>query len=221
MDELPSNSMPESRIPGLSARAKHSGWIRWLPGLNTLRQYQPTWFPQRSRCWPRHDDDACAGRHRVRRGLGHTRNQRSICHELRHCWRTPCSARAAFWSWGQTRRSRNPPKRRCAAFGRRSTTRGSARGNDGRRFRCCVHCGRGGAFGFITELLSKPIRYGYMNGIALTVLLSQLPKLFGFSVKADGPLRQAWGILDNVFAGNCKRCGLRGRRKHTCPDPVS
>ena len=37
-------------------------------------------------------------------------------------------------------------------------------------------------FGFITELLSKPIRYGYMNGIALTVLISQLPKLFGFSV---------------------------------------
>ena len=30
--------------------------------------------------------------------------------------------------------------------------------------------------GFITELLSKPIRYGYMNGIALTVLLSQVPK---------------------------------------------
>src|SRR4249920_1126982 len=35
--------------------------------------------------------------------------------------------------------------------------------------------------GFVTELLSKPIRYGYMNGIALTVLISQLPKLFGFS----------------------------------------
>src|ERR1043165_4375568 len=33
--------------------------------------------------------------------------------------------------------------------------------------------------GFVTELLSKPIRYGYMNGIALTVLISQLPKLFG------------------------------------------
>src|SRR5690348_17406197 len=26
--------------------------------------------------------------------------------------------------------------------------------------------------GFVTELLSKPIRYGYMNGIALTVLIS-------------------------------------------------
>lgn len=33
--------------------------------------------------------------------------------------------------------------------------------------------------GFVTELLSKPIRYGYMNGIALTVLLSQLPALMG------------------------------------------
>ena len=36
--------------------------------------------------------------------------------------------------------------------------------------------------GFVTELLSKPIRYGYMNGIALTVLISQLPKFFGFCV---------------------------------------
>ena len=47
--------------------------------------------------------------------------------------------------------------------------------------------------GFITELLSKPIRYGYMNGIALTVLLSQIPKLLGFSVDAEGPLRQMLG----------------------------
>ena len=43
--------------------------------------------------------------------------------------------------------------------------------------------------GFVTELLSKPIRYGYMNGIALTVLISQLPKLFGFSIDSAGPLR--------------------------------
>lgn len=40
--------------------------------------------------------------------------------------------------------------------------------------------------GFITELLSKPIRYGYMNGIALTIVISQLPALFGLSVDADG-----------------------------------
>lgn len=44
--------------------------------------------------------------------------------------------------------------------------------------------------GFITELLSKPIRYGYMNGIALTVLVSQLPKLFDISIDDAGPLRE-------------------------------
>src|SRR5262249_3966019 len=48
--------------------------------------------------------------------------------------------------------------------------------------------------GFITELLSKPIRYGYMNGIALTVLISQLPKLLGFSIEGEGPLRSLWAI---------------------------
>src|SRR6185369_6861832 len=55
--------------------------------------------------------------------------------------------------------------------------------------------------GFITELLSKPIRYGYMNGIALTVILSQMPKLLGFSVPSEGPLRQALAIVDGVLAG--------------------
>ena len=55
--------------------------------------------------------------------------------------------------------------------------------------------------GFITELLSKPIRYGYMNGIALTVLLSQVPKLLGFSVEADSPLEQVQGILEGVLGG--------------------
>lgn len=62
--------------------------------------------------------------------------------------------------------------------------------------------------GFITELLSKPIRYGYMNGIALTVLLSQVPKLFGFSVTSKGPLRQAWGIIEKVLAGKTNTAAL-------------
>src|SRR5262245_46537641 len=56
--------------------------------------------------------------------------------------------------------------------------------------------------GFITELLSKPIRYGYMNGIALTVLLSQIPKLLGFSVDASGPLRQIVSIVRQIIAGH-------------------
>jgi high affinity sulfate transporter 1 len=55
--------------------------------------------------------------------------------------------------------------------------------------------------GFVTELLSKPIRYGYMNGIALTVLISQLPKLFGFSIESGGPLRSLWAIVDAILEG--------------------
>jgi MFS superfamily sulfate permease-like transporter len=55
--------------------------------------------------------------------------------------------------------------------------------------------------GFVTELLSKPIRYGYMNGIALTVLISQLPKLFGFSINGVGPLRDLVRIAEGVLGG--------------------
>ncbi|KJJ94278.1 transporter [Pseudomonas sp. 21] len=55
--------------------------------------------------------------------------------------------------------------------------------------------------GFITELLSKPIRYGYMNGIALTVLISQLPKLFGLKVDSEGPLRDIWHLGQALLEG--------------------
>ncbi|UCP00930.1 sulfate permease [Metapseudomonas lalkuanensis] len=54
--------------------------------------------------------------------------------------------------------------------------------------------------GFITELLSKPIRYGYMNGIAFTVLISQTPKLFGISVDSSGPLRNIWELGQALLA---------------------
>jgi high affinity sulfate transporter 1 len=55
--------------------------------------------------------------------------------------------------------------------------------------------------GFVTELLSKPIRYGYMNGIALTVLISQLPKLLGFKISSAGPLRDLWAIAGAIGNG--------------------
>ena len=55
--------------------------------------------------------------------------------------------------------------------------------------------------GFVTELLSKPIRYGYMNGIALAVLLSQMPKLLGFSIESQGPLRDLWSIANGIVGG--------------------
>ena len=43
--------------------------------------------------------------------------------------------------------------------------------------------------GFIADLISKPTMIGYMNGLALTILVGQLPKLFGFKVERRGPDR--------------------------------
>jgi high affinity sulfate transporter 1 len=62
--------------------------------------------------------------------------------------------------------------------------------------------------GFVTELLSKPIRYGYMNGIALTVLISQLPKFFGFKVEDTGPLRESWAIVQSILDGKASWTGF-------------
>lgn len=65
-------------------------------------------------------------------------------------------------------------------------------------------CTAAGLFrlGFITELLSKPIRYGYMNGIALTVLISQTPKLFGVSLDSNGPLSDTLGLFSALANGS-------------------
>jgi len=62
--------------------------------------------------------------------------------------------------------------------------------------------------GFVTELLSKPIRYGYMNGIALTVLISQLPKLLGFKIEDAGPLRDIARIARGVLEGRINPTAL-------------
>jgi MFS superfamily sulfate permease-like transporter len=63
-------------------------------------------------------------------------------------------------------------------------------------------------FGFIADLLSKPVRYGYMNGIALTVLLSQLPKLFGFSIDAEGVIPEARAFVRGVGDGETNMVAL-------------
>lgn len=52
--------------------------------------------------------------------------------------------------------------------------------------------------GFAMDLLSKPIRLGYLNGVALTVMASQLPKLFGFGVEGDGLFQRLGGFLDGL-----------------------
>ena len=61
----------------------------------------------------------------------------------------------------------------------------------------------GGIFrlGFVTDLLSKPIRTGYLNGIALVVVAGQIPKLLGFSVDGDTLVDDLRGIVDGIVDG--------------------
>src|ERR1700712_5330231 len=55
--------------------------------------------------------------------------------------------------------------------------------------------------GFVADLLSKPTMIGYMNGLALTILVGQLPKLFGFSVDADGLVGDIGAFVRGVAHG--------------------
>jgi high affinity sulfate transporter 1 len=55
--------------------------------------------------------------------------------------------------------------------------------------------------GFVADLLSKPTRIGYMNGLALTILVGQLPKLFGFSVSANGLIDETHAFIHGVASG--------------------
>ena len=71
-----------------------------------------------------------------------------------------------------------------------------------------------GAFklGFVAELLSKPTHIGYLNGLALTIVVGQLPKLFGFSVDADDLIDSAAafarGLADGDAVGAALAIGL-------------
>ena len=56
--------------------------------------------------------------------------------------------------------------------------------------------------GFVADLLSKPTQIGYMNGLAITILVGQLPKLFGFSTDADGFIDEARAFVAGVANGD-------------------
>jgi high affinity sulfate transporter 1 len=176
--------------------------MRWLPGLNTLRLYESSWL--------RHDLVAGLVMTTMLVPVGIAYAEASGVPGINGLYATivPLIAYAVF---GPSRilvlgpdsalapviltvvlpLSAGEPSRAVALAGMMAIVSGVV----------CIVAGLA-RLGFITELLSKPIRYGYMNGIALTVLLSQVPKLFGFSVTANGPLRQAWGIVEKVRAGS-------------------
>ncbi|WP_307857547.1 SulP family inorganic anion transporter [Paenarthrobacter sp. DKR-5] len=55
--------------------------------------------------------------------------------------------------------------------------------------------------GFITGLLSRPIRVGYLNGIALAVIVSQAPRLFGLATPSGSLAESAVATVRAVAAG--------------------
>jgi high affinity sulfate transporter 1 len=178
------------------------GWLRWFPGLSTLRHYEPAWFRR----------DLVAGlvltSMLVPVGIAYAEaaGVPGICGlyativpllayamvgPSRILVLGPDSSLAPLilavvlpLSGGDTERAVVLAGAMAIVCGVVSVAAGVAR------------------LGFVTELLSKPIRYGYMNGIALTVLLSQVPRLLGISVDAKGPLRQAAAIVQQVAAGH-------------------
>lgn len=64
--------------------------------------------------------------------------------------------------------------------------------------------------GMMADLFSKPIRIGFMNAIALTVIISQLPKVFGFSVSADSLVERLHLLVLGVAGGqvNAVACAI-------------
>jgi high affinity sulfate transporter 1 len=201
-NSIPSSSHPQ---PGRIARpqaADTSGWRRWLPGLKTLRGYELAWL--------RHD--IVAGlvlttmlvpvgiAYAVASGLPGIHGLYATIIPLlayalfgpsRILVLGPDSALAAVILAVVLPLSGGDPLRAVALAGMMAVVSGTL----------CILAGVA-RLGFVTELLSKPIRYGYMNGIALTVLISQVPKLFGFSIESNGPLRMVWAIIVAVLDGN-------------------
>lgn len=178
-----------------------AGWLRWMPGLHTLLHYEAGWL--------RHD--LVAGlvlatmlvpvgiAYAVASGLPGIYGLYATIIPLlvyavfgpsRILVLGPDSALAAVILGVVVPLSGGDPQRAVTLAGMMALVSGAV----------CILAGLA-RLGFVTELLSKPIRYGYMNGIALTVLISQLPKLFGFSVETAGPLRDLWAIGGAILDG--------------------
>jgi high affinity sulfate transporter 1 len=189
------------RISRPRRAADATGVMRWLPGLQTLRHYDPAWLR----------DDIVAGivlttmlvpvgiAYAVASGVpGINGLYATIIPLLAYALFGPSrilvlgpdSSLAAVILAVVLPLSGGDPMRAVALASMMAMVSGVV----------CVAAGLA-RLGFITELLSKPIRYGYMNGIALVVLVSQLPKLFGFSIESHGPLRGLWAIGHQIFGG--------------------
>jgi high affinity sulfate transporter 1 len=71
----------------------------------------------------------------------------------------------------------------------------------------CIFAGLA-RFGYLTDLLSVPVRYGYLNGIALLIFVNQLPKLCGFATDADGVVEGVEQFVRGLADGAVNRTAL-------------
>ncbi|HSP53479.1 MAG TPA: SulP family inorganic anion transporter [Cryobacterium sp.] len=62
--------------------------------------------------------------------------------------------------------------------------------------------------GFVTDLLSRPIRVGYLNALGLLVILSQLPALLGFSIDSETPFSDVAAIVSGIIDGQIDQTAL-------------
>jgi len=56
--------------------------------------------------------------------------------------------------------------------------------------------------GFVADLISKPVRVGYLAGLSISIFIGQLPKLFGFSVEGDSLIQEASAFLNSLNQTN-------------------
>ena len=210
MDESsPSSALPQAgRVARTHRGPGQTGWMRWLPGLHTLRHYDVAWL--------RHDLVAGLVLTAVLVPVG-------IAYAVASGVPAICGLYAtifgllAYAVFGPSRvlvlgpdsslvalvlgvvlpLSGGDPQRAMAVAGAMAVVSGGL----------CILAGAA-RLGFVTELLSKPIRYGYMNGIALTVLISQLPALFGFTVDGGGILSVSQAFVQAVLAGETNVASL-------------
>ena len=56
--------------------------------------------------------------------------------------------------------------------------------------------------GIVAELLSKPVRLGFLNGVALIIIAGQLPKLVGFAAQSGSVPRELWSFAKGLAAGD-------------------
>ena len=65
-----------------------------------------------------------------------------------------------------------------------------------------------GKLGFVADLLSSEVQNGYMNGLAITIVVGQLPKLCGFSTDADDFVDEVRQFVTNFDQRDATALGM-------------